>query len=150
MTDPILRPSQDAKTGKAAKGNRLAVKHGGHSFLATGRLPSIRGRKRIQRTLNDFRAALVAAVPDSEDPRISALIGQVVRAEGFLFIIEAHLRRFGILKLGKDGLESMPVLKDVVSFMNVQRAAILAMGMEKRELEAIKAPYELLEKDGSK
>lgn len=152
MTERILKPNQDAKTGQAAPGNRLAVKSGAYAFAKTGRIPSIRGQRRIARQLNELRQALISTVPNSGDPRVAALIGQVVRSEGFGMMLETYLKRYGILRLTKGGaVETMPALRDVIGFMNVQRAAIAALGMDRKELEAIAAPYELVdEKDGAK
>jgi hypothetical protein len=151
MTKRILS-NQDPATGRAVLKNQLALRVGGYSFLRSGRVPSVRGQRRIARQLNELRAALIGAVPNSDDPRVAALIGQVVRAEGFGMMLETYLKRYGILRLTKGGaVETMPALRDVIGFMNVERAAIAALGMDVKELEAIKAPYELVdEKDGSK
>ena len=146
MTEPKPKtPNQ----GRAAKGNALAVTHGAHSYLRTGRLlPSIRGRRRIARQLNELRAALMESVPGSDDPRKAALIGQVVRAEGFGLILESYLKRFGVLKLGKGGgVEAQPAMATIIGLMHVQRQALMTLGMDRREVETVKAPYEIIEKE---
>ena len=149
MTEPKPKtPNQ----GRAAKGNALAVTHGGFSFLRTGRLPTIRGRRRIQRELLELKRRLDEVTPGSDDPRRGVLISQIVHTEGFVLLIEQYLRLSGLLRATKGGrLEVQPALQTVISLMTQQLRAVQALGLDRRELEAVKLPYEIVnEKDGSK
>lgn len=151
MTETISRPQRDPESGQVLKKNSLALKHGAHSFLKTGRVPSIRGKRRIQKQLNEMRSALKEVVSNSEDPRKQVLIGQIIRAEGFLVLIEEYCKRAGILRPDKwrRGIAELhPVLgSSVISFMNSQRAAILALGMEPKEVQPVLAPFEIVDKE---
>jgi hypothetical protein len=132
MTKP--RPQRDPESGRLLPENTANLKHGGFVWLRMGRLPSIKGRRRIQRQLNALRRSLMEAIPDSQDPRREILVSQVVRCEGYLLLAESYLRKAGILNptaLRKGSLETQPVLERIVSFMNTQQRAVAALGLDK-------------------
>jgi len=122
--------------GRVLPGNRLSMKSGAHSYLRTNRVPSIRGKRQIENHLRELRKALVEVVPGADDPRKAILISQVVRAEGFLLLIESYIRRVGVFRADKwrRGIaELQPALaSSVISFLNSQRSAVLALGMDMR------------------
>lgn len=151
MTEPKPKPQRDTASGRFLPANTSRMTHGAASFLRTGRVPSIRGKRRIQKRLNELRAALIEATPGSEDPRKLVLIGQIVEAQGFVMIIGEYVKRAGVLrpdKFRRGLLELQPVLGSVASFMGAQRAAILALGLDSKKGAEILTPYEIVEKEG--
>lgn len=145
MTEPKPKtPNQ----GRATKGNALALTHGGFSFLRTGRLPTIRGRRRIQRELLELKRRLDEATPGSDDPRRGILISQIIHTEGFILLVEQYLRLAGLLRATKGGrLEVQPALQTVISLMTQQLRAVQALGLDRKQAEAVLTPYEILEKE---
>lgn len=131
MTDkPILRDSE----GRFTEGNQAALKHGLYSAMRAG---SMRGRRMLNRRLAELRTALEQAVQDSPQRRV--LIGQVVRTEGLIEIIEAYFKRAGILdevKARRGKLEPQPVLAKVyLGLLNSQRLALAGLGLDARKAE---------------
>jgi hypothetical protein len=150
MTSPKVKAQRDEKTGRFAKGNASRVTHGLTRYLHDGRLPSIPGRRGIMRHLAGLKRSLEAEVPGSEDPRKQILIAQVVRAEGFQLLAEAFVKRVGLLhpmRLRLGVLAFQPIIEQLVSFQNSQRAALSALGMDKRDAEGALAPYEIVERE---
>lgn len=97
-----------------------------------------------------LKRSLEAEVPGSEDPRKQILIAQVVRAEGFQLLAEAFVKRVGLLhpmRLRLGVLAFQPIIEQLVSFQNSQRAALSALGMDKRDAEGALAPYEIVERE---
>lgn len=115
--------------------------HGGNRFVRTGRLPSIRGKRKIEKRLNELRTRLMEVVPNSQDPRKAVLIEQIVQSEGFQILVGEYVKRVGILnprKFRQGLLELQPVLgKSLIGFMNSQRQAIGALGMSTKQAEDI-------------
>jgi len=113
--------------GKFTKGNLVAYKTGAYS---TRLKPSIRGVRALNKHLAVLQGELEAAV--EETPKTKVLIGQVVRLERQICLIEMYLKKHGILRpvpLKRGLIELQPALSNCyVSFLNSQRLAL-------RELE---------------
>ena len=79
------------------------------------------------------------------------LISQVCRCEAQIRLIESYLHKSGIVRgdqLAKHIVELQPCLStSYISFMNTQRVAIMALGLEVEKAEAILTPYEVVEKE---
>lgn len=121
--------------GKFLPGHSVSLKHGLYAYQARGELPTIPGKRQIQRRLDDLKDGLMKAVPDSEDPRRQVLIGQIVKLEGLLILIEEYLKRAGLLRSDRwrRGIaEIHPVGQQFVSFLNAQRDAIRALGLDRK------------------
>jgi hypothetical protein len=144
------KPKERDEKGKLVPGHMIRLEHGAFSFLKNGKVPSIRGGRRIRRELSELRCRLEQVVPGSDDVRKAVLIGQVVKSQGFILLIESFLRRFGVLDLpalSQGKLEAAGALSYVISFMNTQARAVSSLGMDSKELEAIKAPYEIVQEE---
>jgi len=127
---------RDPKTGLLLPGHELRKTSGAWLFLKSGRVPSVRGKRRIQRELSALREKLMQAVPGSDDVRKQVLIGQIIRCEGFCLLIESFLKRFGVLDpqaLSQGQVQVQGSLTALVSFMNSQARAVASLGMDKRE-----------------
>jgi hypothetical protein len=94
MTEKKERdPKERDEKGQLVKGHEIRKTSGAWLFLKSGRVPSIRGRRRLQKHLTDLRTRLMETVPNSEDPRREIIIAQVLKCEGFLVLIESYLKR---------------------------------------------------------
>lgn len=141
---------RDAKSGQLVKGHTANLEHGGWFWLRHGKLPSVRGKRRIGRELAMLREKLMQAVPGSEDIRKQVLIGQVVKAEGFCLLLESFLKRFGILdpKSFQQGqVQTQGSMTMLISLMNTQARALAALGLDREQADKILAPYEIVQKE---
>ena len=79
------------------------------------------------------------------------LIEQIVRTEAQISLIEMYLKKAGLLrpdKWRKGIIDLQPALsQSYLAFMNSQRHAIMALGLDEEKAEEILAPYEVLGKD---
>lgn len=148
--------NQDER-GRFLPRNEMRLEHGAYLYLKNGKLSlTLKGRRRIQKSLAALRQRLVEVVPDSQDPRKECLINQICRSEGYLLLAEAHLQKFGLCqgdKLKRGKLEAQPLTMYIVSMMNCQTRAISALGLDKREAESILTIEELghkIEAEGSR
>lgn len=131
-------PKERDEKGQLVPGHAIRQTSGAFIFLKSNRIPSIRGRRRLQKHLNDLKVRLQEFVPNSSDPRREIIIAQVLKCEGFLVLIESYLKRAGILcpVAFKDGrLEVQGALTACISFMNAQLRALSALGLDKREAQ---------------
>lgn len=127
------KADRDSKTGRFLPGHLIASKHGVTRYLATGKLPSIRGKKAIQKHLEEIRSGI-----EEMTPRMNAkkriLISQIVRTEGVLQAIELYIQRAGIIDekkfISKKMIMLQPCFNSYLSFLNSQRLAIMALGLE--------------------
>jgi hypothetical protein len=89
-------------------------------------------------------------VPNSSDPRREVIIGQVIKCEGFLVLIEEYLKRAGILcpvAFREGRLETHGALTACISFMNCQLRALASLGLDKKEALEVLTPYEIVQKE---
>lgn len=79
-----------------------------------------------------LKTALEAARPD-RTPQIDLLIRQIVWADTILTLGFNWFDRIGILRqssLRRGDIEFQPIFKELISAMNTQRLAILALGLD--------------------
>jgi hypothetical protein len=141
---------KDPVTGRFLPGNKGKgnLKHGVNVFLQTGKLPSVRGKRLLNKYLRQLEKDLTAALGGSPTPQQGILIRQVLRAEGVLRLIEMWLQRVPAInskgwKLGS--LELQPCLSQSYGFfLNVQRQAVLSLGLGKKSEEVL-TPYQIIE-----
>lgn len=130
--------NKDLKTGKFKKGNIAALKHGAYSLARTKKVPSIRGVRALARYLDQMKVNLERATPDLNVKK-ELLIGQVIKTEEKLCLIDMWIRKTGVLhpdRAKRGLLELQPVLAhSYLGFMNSQRLALMALGIESAELE---------------
>jgi len=141
--------NRDPKTGKFLRGNQAAVKHCGHAFLVTGRVPSVRGARALKKELARIRRELEGCFPKL-DVKKSLLVNQVVRAEGFCSLFEAYCKRAGIIEphsARKKVLAFQPGFQTYLSLLNLQRNAIHSLGLDEKKSEEILTPFEIIEKE---
>lgn len=151
MTDPIKRPNQDAK-GHFTKGNMATGGAGLRRYKMIGKLPTVTGRRALNRYLNGVERDLMAATPRMNVKK-ELLIKQVVRTEGLMRLTELYLQSRGPVNpgpLARGEIELQPVItKNYISFMNAQRQAILALGLDPQKVdEVLDLDSYIAEKDG--
>jgi hypothetical protein len=140
---------RDAKTGRFLEGNQWAAKHGGYKFLATGKLPRIKGTRRLKNELTRIKKQLESDV-NNLDVKKSLLINQIVKSVGFCSLFELYCRKMGLLDpaMGKKGkLDFQPGFRVYLSLLNAQKNAIMALGMDEKQVEETLTPFELIQKE---
>jgi hypothetical protein len=155
MSEPRFTQAKDPVTGRFLPGNKGGQKHGVNIFLQTGRLPSVRGKRLLNKYLRALERDLKAAMGGSPTPQEDIMIKQVLKAEGVLRLIEIWLQRVpAISKKGwqRGSLELQPCLSQSYGFfLNVQRQALLALGLERKKIdEALDLGRYIAAKDAEK
>ena len=150
MTDSAGRNTK----GQFIKGNPMAgqanLKTGIHSklFKVTGKVPSVRGARKLQSDMEKLEQTLEEITPEINAKKV-LLIKQIVRAETLTRLIELYLKKHGILQPFKSRrgiMELQPAVAGAyLSLMTQQRNSIMALGLDPKQLEAVKAPYEIVE-----
>jgi hypothetical protein len=126
------------------------LKSGIHSklFKVTGRVPSLRGARQLQRDMDLLEKTLEEITPEINAKKV-LLIRQVVRTETLIRLIEGYMKQHGILqpfKARRSIMELQPAVAGAyLSLMTQQRNSIMALGLDPKQLEAVKAPYEIVE-----
>lgn len=137
---------KDSKTGRFKKGNIAALKHGAYSLARTKNVPSIRGVRALAMHLDQVKVKLERATPDLNIKK-DLLIGQVVKTEEKLCLIDMWVRKIGVLRPDRRRhglLELQPALAhSYLAFMNSQRLALMALGIRSAEADRVLFPYEL-------
>ena len=143
---------RDTKTGRFQPGNTASIKHGCWSLTSRGKIPSIRGMRSLKQDLEAIRTELVEITPRMT-PGKRLLIGQIIRSEAQIRLIELFFRKAGIMRPDKwrrGILESHPVLQDYRSFLHTQRSAVQALGIEPTQMEEVLSPFQIIEKEENK
>jgi len=140
--------------GQFTKGNvqaqTAALKHGIHSklFNITGRVPSLRGARQLKKDMEQLTATLEEITPEINAKKV-LLIKQIVRTETLLRLIELYMKEHGILqpfKAKKYIMELQPAMSGTyLSLLTQQRNSIMALGLDPKQVETIKAPFEIVE-----
>jgi hypothetical protein len=139
--------------GKLLPGHEIRKTSGAWMYLHTLRVPGIKGRRRIQKHLDELRVRLKETVPGSEDVRRELIIGQVIKTEGFLILVEEYLKRAGILDpvaFRQGRLEVQGSLGFCISLMNTQRLALQSLGLDLKDTAEILTPYEIVAQETKK
>ena len=102
-------------------------KHGIYLFLKHNQLPSIRGRRKVQKILTDLESGLVAELGgwDKITPQQEMLVRATVKCYGVILLTELFVNKYSPLRpdLAKRGvLAYQPVLeRSYLSFLNSAR-----------------------------
>jgi len=144
---------RNPRTGKFLPGNSCAQKSGIHHYLATGQLPSVRGKKALKKHLQEIQEEL-ETITSKMNIKKKILISHIIRTEGVLKLIEMYVKRHGILrpdKYKKGLLELHPTIAgSYLSFLNTQKASVMALGLDEKQAEKILTPYELIQREEEK
>jgi len=140
---------RDSRTGHFLKGNKAALKHGAYSLARAKKVPSFRGVRALVRHLDQVKVNLEKATPELNVKK-EILIGQVVKTEEKLCLMDMWIRKTGILRPDRARrglLELQPCLAySYLGFMNSQRLALMALGLDTEEAEKVLTPIEYIKK----
>jgi len=123
-------------------------KHGGYSFLVKGELPE--NRAHVERYLTAVREGLVQNLGPTEKALTTAqliLIDRITVKLGVVRCIEEYIRENTVMS----GSRLSPSLREsYLAYNNSIRLDLQALGINKRQKEAILAPYEIAEEEKKK
>lgn len=127
------------------------TKHGIYTWIKHGQLPSIRGKRKIQKVLEDLERGLIADYggPDGISTSQEILIRSTVKALGVPFLIELFINKYGpVIQKGK-GIELHPILgRSYLGYLNTIRQNLLSLKeLTKEKTDEVLAPYEIVEKE---
>lgn len=145
------KEKRDSK-GRFVEGNVAARKHGAYSLARTKNVPSIRGVKALARYLDRIKSELEGTTQDINVKK-ELLINQIVRTEEKMRLMDMWIKRTSLLRPDKARrglLDLQPCLYSYLAFMNTQRQALMALGLNKEKIDQIKAPYEILKDEEGK
>jgi len=135
---------QSRLSANLKRGGRRPQKHGGYSYLTSGKLPET--RTYILKYLMAVRQGLVRDLGPSENDLSTAqvvLIDRVTTKLGVIRCVEEHIRENSVMK----GDDLAPSLKaSYLAYNNSLRLDLQALGLEKRSEEVL-TPYEIVEKE---
>jgi len=144
MAEPVNR---NAETGKFLPANKAALRHGAHTYLKSGRIPSVRGKRALVRELARIEQQLRDSIP-CLDIRKELLLSQVLKAHGLLGLVELYLKRVGLAREDRwrrQVFDVQPALSFYLSMMGKQTNALQLLGLGKEEArEIVRPPYELV------
>lgn len=126
-------------------------RHGIYTWVRHGQLPSIRGKRKVHKILEELEAGLIADYGGTEGISTSQeiLIRSTVKVLGVPFLIELFINKYGPVIIKEKGIELHPILsKNYLAFFNTIRQNLLALkelGKDKTD-EAL-APYEVIERE---
>ena len=135
--------------GQFAKGNKAAVRHGAYGYLATSKLPRIRGIWKVQKNLDRLRKELENSVPEMTVQK-HILVDQVMKCQGFTLLFELYCKKFGLFdpqSARKGRLDFMPAMKVYLTMLNSQRNALTMLGINGQTQERILTPLEITQKE---
>ncbi|NVM21416.1 MAG: hypothetical protein HWN68_06515 [Desulfobacterales bacterium] len=128
-------------------GNMAALKHGTFAIIATGKLPSIDGKEKIEKHLSRLSLNLERAVGEMSVQK-ELLIRQVVRCEAMMKHVEVYMEALGTMidttrwKTYKK-IEFQPCMSQYMKFLEVQRRALSALGINEMKLDKVRTPFDL-------
>jgi len=112
------------------------TKHGIYTWVKHGQLPSIRGKKKVQKMLEELEKGLIADYggPENISTSQEILIRSTVKALGVPFLIELFINKYGpVIQKGK-ALELHPILgRNYLSFLNTIRQNLLSLKELRKE-----------------
>jgi len=119
-------------------------RHGGYTYLSTGRLPE--HRKHIEKYLTAARENLIKDLGPTEEELTTAqiiIIDRIVSKLGIVRCIEEHIRENSVMR----GQELAPSLKtSYLAYNNSIRLDLQALGLDKRQVSEVLTPWELAKK----
>ena len=140
MTEPKPKRERDEE-GRFLPGAQIALRSGADSFQRTGKLPAkIPGRRRIQLQLRECRRAIEKADPDPKNPLRQMLIDQAIETQGCILLAFDYTKRAGFLRpdrLRRGIVEAQPIIHSLTGWLNTQRLAVLALGLDGKKAEKI-------------
>lgn len=124
--------------------------HGIYTWVKHGQLPSIRGKKKVQKILEELEKGLIADYggPEGISTSQEILIRSTVKALGVPFLIELFINKYGpVVQKGK-AIELHPILgRNYLSFLNTIRQNLLSLKELKKEKDdGVLTPFELAKK----
>jgi len=129
---------------KLRRGGRLPQKHGGYSYLTSGKLPE--NRTYILKYLMAVRNGLITDLGPTENDLSTAqivLIDRVTTKLGVVRCIEEHIRETSVVQNN----DLAPCLKaSYLAYNNSLRLDLQALGLNKKS-EDVMTPYEIVEKE---
>jgi len=135
----LEKDERDPGTGQVESGNKLAVRHGAHSFLKTGKVPPVRGARKLRKELSRLRKELEEITPDLNVKK-RLVVNQVVSAAGFMGLVEIYVRKVGLPRADlwrKRIFDVQPAFSFYLSMMNRQLSALQLLGLDRKEAEEL-------------
>ena len=123
------------------------MKHGMFAIIATGKLPSVDGKERIEKHLSRLNLNLEKAVGEMSVQK-ELLIKQVIRCEAMMKHVEVYMEALGTMidttrwKSYKK-IEFQPCMSQYMKFLEVQRRALSALGLDQVKMDRIRTPFDL-------
>ena len=131
-------------TVKFKRGGKRPQKHGGYSYLTTGKLPE--NRTYITKYLMAAREGLIRDLGPTESDLSTAqivLIDRLTTKLGVMRCVEEHIRENSVM----EGDDLAPSLKaSYLAYNNSLRLDLQALGLNKKSEEVL-TPYEIVEKE---
>jgi hypothetical protein len=125
------------------------TKHGIYTWIKHGQLPSLRGKRKIQKALEELERGLIADYggPEGISTSQEILIRSTVKALGVPFLIEMFINKYGPLIQRSKSIELHPVLsRNYLSFLNTIRQNLLSLKELKKEHDdSVLTPLEIAE-----
>ncbi len=138
-----MSENRTKKKGKSKRGR--PPKHGGYSLLTKGELPE--NKKHIRAYLTGVREGLIQDLGPTEQALTTAqivLIDRIVTKLGVVRCIEEYIRENTVF----EGKRLSPCLREsYLAYNNSIRLGLAALGINKRNKEAILTPYEIIEEE---
>jgi hypothetical protein len=130
------------------------IRHGITTWLRTGKInPSIRGHKKLQKTLRDIEADLIKDLGGRETLTTTQeiLVKATCECFGVLILATMYCKKYSVLRpdKAKDGIiEFQPVLgNQFIAFMNTLRQNLVVLGLERKKADEVLAPYEIIDEE---
>lgn len=138
-----MSENRTKKKGKSKRGR--PPRHGGYSLLTKGELPE--NKKHIRAYLIGVREGLIQDLGPTEQDLTTAqiiLIDRIVTKLGVVRCIEEYIRENTVF----EGKRLSPCLREsYLAYNNSIRLGLAALGINKRNKEAILTPYEIIEEE---
>ncbi|MBA7493268.1 hypothetical protein ES702_03825 [subsurface metagenome] len=147
----VTEPGRDKDSrGKFIKGNTAALKSGCGSFLIRGRLPQVRGIKRLRGELQELKKRLEEDISNI-NVKQQILIDNIVKAHGYSLLFEAHCKRVGLFTFKRKEINYMPGFAVYQTFQNQIRHSIRALNdSQDRGNDKPQTIVEMLKSEGEK
>jgi hypothetical protein len=137
--------------GRFLAGNKEAQKHGIYS-LANGRVPQIRGIRKIRKELEVIQRELEVLIPNM-DAKTRLLVSQVVKTQGIILLLEKYMLRAGILapdQWKKGIVETQPAVRIYLQILDSQRRSIAALNIDNERATKILTPLQIVQAEEEK